>query len=60
MKVKCISDLYPTSLIKGKIYDVTGEELGWYRIIDEDGIDEDESIQGYLYPPELFELVESD
>lgn len=42
-------------LFKGKFYDViaiepfAGDE--WYRILDESGED-------YLYPPQLFEIVE--
>lgn len=39
-------------LIPGKIYDLLGIEEGWYRIIDEEGED-------YLYPPELFEIIDS-
>ena len=41
-------------LIPGKIYDVVctdDNSWHWYRIIDESGGD-------YLYPPELFEIVE--
>lgn len=58
MKVKCVSDAYPVSLIKGKEYEVIGIESGWYRIIDEDGVDDDDEVPGYLYSPELFEIVE--
>lgn len=45
-------------MIHGKVYDVVGIEQAWYRIIDEDGTDDDSGIPGYLYPPELFEIVE--
>ena len=39
-------------LVPQKIYHVIRiEKHGWYRIIDESGED-------YLYPPELFEIVE--
>ena len=40
-------------LIDGKVYEVIGisKKLKWYRIIDESGED-------YLYPPQLFEIVE--
>lgn len=40
-------------LIDGKVYVVIGisKKLKWYRIIDESGED-------YLYPPQLFEIVE--
>lgn len=58
MRVKYIGDYYTVSLIKGKIYDVISVEHGWYRIIDEEGYDEDEEIQGYLFPPEEFEIIE--
>ncbi len=58
MKVKFIGTFDTVSLIYGKIYDVIDIEHGMYRIIDEEGYDEDEEIQGYLYPPELFEVVE--
>lgn len=60
MKVKFLGETDPISLIHGKVYDVIGIEKDWYRIIDEYGIDEDEELQGYLYPPELFEIVEGD
>ena len=60
MKVKCLTDAYPASLVQGKIYDVINIEQGWYRIIDEDGVDDDDDIPGYLYPPNLFEIVEED
>jgi hypothetical protein len=48
----------PVELINGKTYNVEAIENGLYRIIDEEGYDEDEEIQGYLYPPEAFEIVE--
>ena len=62
MKARCIIEpeeksepddfrLYFGDLVYGKIYDVISVEKGWYRIIDES--DED-----YIYPPELFEIVE--
>lgn len=38
-------------MINGKIYDVLSVEKTWYRIVDEEGED-------YLYPPELFEVVD--
>ena len=40
-------------LTHNKVYDVLAVERTWYRIVDDSGED-------YLYPPELFELVESD
>ncbi len=59
MKVRYIGDYYVASLIKGKVYDVLAVEDGMYRIIDEEGYDEDEEIQGYLFWPEDFEVVEN-
>ena len=58
MRVRCITDAYPVSLINGKIYDVIAEENGWYRIIDEDGVDKGAEYPGYLYPKGFFEVVE--
>jgi len=58
MKVKYIGESDPCSLIFGKIYDCIGVENGSYRVIDEEGSDETEELQGYLYPPDLFEVVE--
>lgn len=37
-------------LTHNNIYDVISIEKDWYRIIDDSGGD-------YLYPPELFEIV---
>lgn len=51
MKVKFIGESDPVYMINGKVYDVISIEKGWYRIIDEEGED-------YLYPPELFEIVD--
>ena len=44
---------FATHLIDGKIYEVleVSKKLNWYRIVDESGED-------YLYPPQLFEIVE--
>lgn len=53
MKVKFIDEGSSLSCLKGKIYEVLSIERKWYRIIDE--TDED-----YLYPPECFEIVETD
>lgn len=57
MRVKYIGETDPIGLISGKIYDVISIENSWYRIVDELGIDEDEDVQGYLYPPEDFEIL---
>ena len=52
MKVKCLKDVYEgRGLIAGKVYEVLTVERGWYRIVCE--LDED-----YLFPPEIFEIVE--
>ena len=59
MKVKFIGENNPLALLNGKIYDVISIERDWYRIIDEDpNIDPSETVPGYLYAPELFEIVE--
>lgn len=63
MRVKFIGGFYingeePAHLIKGKVYDVLSVEKTWYRIKDEDPDDDDSEIPGYLYPPNLFEIVE--
>ena len=51
MKVKCIDNCDRIDLVQGKVYDVISIEKGFYRIIDES--DED-----YMYPPEMFEVIE--
>lgn len=45
--------LYTRDLLPGKIYTVMEitPKWQWYRIVDECGED-------YMYPPELFEIVE--
>ena len=58
MRVKYIGESEPLMLINGKIYECLGIEEGWYRVIDEEGYDENEEIQGYLYPKHFFEVVE--
>lgn len=40
-----------TDLIVGKVYDVLSIEGGWYRVVDE-------TFEDYLYPPDLFEVIE--
>lgn len=57
MRVRYIGETDPCSLIHGKIYDCLGEENGCYRVIDEEGVDDDEITQGYLYSKELFDIV---
>ncbi|MGN1121514.1 MAG: hypothetical protein ACI4RV_04030 [Eubacteriales bacterium] len=51
INVKYIGETTPLELTKNKIYAVISTEEGWYRIKDD--TDED-----YLYPAELFEIVE--
>ena len=51
MKVKCLEDSDELDVVYGKIYDVLSIEDGFYRIIDES--DED-----YMYPAEMFEVIE--
>ena len=54
MKIKYIgSKSDPMELIKDNIYRCLRVENGWYRVIDESGED-------YLYPPEMFEIVENE
>ena len=50
-KVKYLGGLNTVALDNGKIYDIISIEKGWYRIMTE--LDED-----YLFPPDLFEIVE--
>ena len=57
MKLRYVGESDPCSLIYGKEYECLGEENGYYRVIDEEGLDEDEETQGYLYPKELFEMI---
>ena len=58
IKLKYIGASDPVSLINGKIYECIGEEEGEYRVIDEEGYDETQEIQGYLYPKRFFEVVD--
>ena len=52
LRVRYIGKQYiGTAFDEGKIYEVMSIEKGWYRIMTE--LDED-----YLFPPELFEIVE--
>ena len=53
VKVKYKGKTKPLSLIHDQVYEVLSVEKDWYRIIDE-------SEEDYLYPPELFEIVEED
>ena len=60
MRIKYLGQTSPLELTNGKVYDVISIERGWYRIIDDEGINPDETVQGYLYPPELFTVVDED
>ncbi len=51
MKVKYKETTTPLELTNNNIYEVLSIEKGWYRVIDDSGDD-------YLYPPELFEIIE--
>ena len=51
MKVKCLEKSDDLDLVQGKLYDVISIEEGFYRIIDEEEED-------YLYPAEMFEIIE--
>lgn len=51
MKVKYLGISDPLELLNGKVYDVISIEGDWYRIVDETGED-------YLYPPQVFKVVE--
>ncbi len=51
IKVKFIGETDPIYMINGKVYEVISIEKTWYRIVDEEGED-------YLYPPELFEVID--
>ena len=51
MKVKYKLGTERAILTQGRIYEVISIEKGWYRIVDDSGED-------YLYPPELFEIIE--
>lgn len=53
MKVRWIGETDFLVLTHGKVYTVLAIEKKWYRVIDDSGED-------YLYPPELFEIVENE
>ena len=57
MKVRYIAHLGDIDLTEGAIYKVLSVEKNWYRIVD-DSDDEDDSDDDYLYPPDLFEIIE--
>ena len=51
MKVKFIGKFDTLAFEEGEVYEVISIERGWYRIMTE--LDDD-----YLFPPELFEIME--
>ena len=52
MKIKCLFDVHnKRSLIKNKIYDAILLDKGMFALIDESG-------EEYVYPPNLFEVVD--
>ena len=51
MKIRYVGKTAPLELTHGKIYEVLSIERSWYRIIDD-------TQEDYLYPPNLFEIVE--
>jgi hypothetical protein len=65
MKVRCIKKNADEDLTVGRVYECTdfGESGLGLRVIDDEGdisyMNYDDGLpQGYLYPPELFEIVE--
>lgn len=52
MKVKYHGESSFLGLMDDKVYSVLSIEKGWYRIVDE-------TKEDYLYPPECFEVIES-
>lgn len=57
MKFRYLGKSNPVCLIKGKVYECLGEENGEYRIVDEEGYDDTQDLQGYLYPKTFFEVI---
>ena len=51
MKVRYLEETSFLELTHDKVYEVLSVEKEWYRIVDDSDDD-------YLYPPELFEIVE--
>lgn len=51
MKVRYIAHLDVIDLTEGATYKALSVEKNWYRIVDDSDDD-------YLYPPDLFEIVE--
>lgn len=51
MRAKYVGKTNFLVLTHGKLYEILSVEKDWYRVINDSGED-------YLYPPELFELLE--
>ena len=51
MKVRYLEETTFLELTYDRVYEVLSIEKEWYRIVDD-------SEDDYLYPPELFEIVE--
>lgn len=58
MKARYMGKTDPLILTHGNIYEVLSVEKGWYRIIPDWGEYPDADPPGYLFPPQLFEVVE--
>lgn len=58
MKLRYIGKTDLCCLINGKEYECLGEENGLYRVIDEEGSEENEELSGYLYEKHLFEVID--
>ena len=52
MKIKYLGETSFLELTHNKVYEVMSVEKEWYRVVDDSGED-------YLYPPEDFEVIES-
>ena len=54
MNIKCLIDYGPgIGLTKNKIYEARQGQKGWFALIDDEG-------EEYAYPPNLFEVVETE
>ena len=54
IKIRCLRDVHRgISLKKDKVYEALRAQKGWFALIDETGED-------YVYPPDIFEVVEDD
>lgn len=62
MKARYLGETDPVGLQKGEIYPVLeiSSQLNWFRIKTEYDDDDGSGVPGYLYPPELFEVVEEE